>query len=84
MPGAKRGRKPGSPMTEAHRDKIRNSKILQVLIAHVEGRQKMSSSQVTAGLGLLKKVMPDMTEAEVRGSGDNGEHEIVLSWRSSK
>lgn len=38
----------------------------------------MTSSQVQAGLGLLKKVMPDMTEAEVKGSGKNGE--IVLRW----
>lgn len=62
-----RGRKPGFRMTEAHRDKIRNSNILSALINHVEGKQDMSSTQVTAGLGLLRKVMPDMTVAEISG-----------------
>lgn len=63
-----RGRKPGFRMTEAHRDKIRNSNILSALINHVEGKQDMSSTQVTAGLGLLRKVMPDMTTAEITGA----------------
>lgn len=60
-------------MGPEHRDKIKNSNILAALIDHVEGRREMTSSQVTAGLGLLKKVMPDMTENMVIGAGDNGE-----------
>jgi len=62
-----RGRKPGFKMTEAHRDKIRNSNILNALVEHVEGRREMSSTQVTAGLGLLKKVMPDVTYSQHGG-----------------
>lgn len=56
-----------SPMSHQHRVKIRNSNILNSLIEHVEGKREMSSTQVTAGLGLLKKVMPDMTETMLKG-----------------
>ncbi len=57
---AERGRRPGFIMTDEHRVKIRNSNILNALIEHVEGAREMSSTQVTAGLGLLRKVMPDL------------------------
>lgn len=66
-----RGRKPGFRMTEEHRAKIKNSNILNALIEHVEGRREMSSSQVSAGLGLLKKVMPDLTHAEHANDPEN-------------
>lgn len=55
-----RGRRPGFVMPEAHRVKIQNSNILNALIEHVEGAREMSASQVTAGLGLLRKVLPDL------------------------
>lgn len=61
-----RGRSPGFRMTEQHRDKIRNSNILNALVEHIEGKRDMSSSQVSAGLGLLRKVLPDLTEADIR------------------
>jgi uncharacterized protein YjiS (DUF1127 family) len=57
-----RGRTPGFQMGEEHRLKIKNSNILNVLIQHVEGKRDMSSTQVTAGLGLLAKVMPNLSE----------------------
>jgi hypothetical protein len=63
-----RGRQPGFRMTEEHRAKIANSQILKALIEHAEGRRDMSSTQVQAGLGLLKKVMPDMTANEISGA----------------
>ena len=56
-------------MGKAHRDKIKNSNILNALIEHVEGKREMSSSQVTAGLGLLKKVMPDLTHTDHTSDG---------------
>lgn len=59
---------PAYEMSHEHRDKIRNSNILSALIKHAEGTQDMSPSQVTAGLGLLRKVMPDL--ANVTHSGD--------------
>lgn len=53
-------------MGEEHRTKIRNSKILNRLIAHVEGEIEMTSTQVSAGLGLLAKVMPNLSESDVK------------------
>ena len=58
---------PSYQMSNHHRDKIKNSNILNALVEHVEGSREMSSSQVTAGLGLLKKIMPDMTENMIKG-----------------
>lgn len=63
-----RGRSPGFHMTDEHRGKIKNSSILNALIEHAEGRRDMSATQVTAGLGLLKKTLPDL--AAVEHSGD--------------
>lgn len=51
-------------MTDEHRVKIQNSNILNALVEHVEGKREMSATQVSAGLGLLKKVMPDLSAAE--------------------
>lgn len=56
-------------MSNEHRLKIKNSNILNVLIEHVQGGREMSSTQVTAGIALLKKVMPDL--ANVQHSGDS-------------
>jgi hypothetical protein len=60
MTVAGRGRQPGFVMSDTHRVKIRNSNILNALIEHVEGKREMSATQVTAGLGLLRKIMPDL------------------------
>ena len=60
-------------MTESHRDKIKGSNVLNALIEHAEGNREMSSSQVTAGLGLLGFAFPKMTESMVKGAGENGE-----------
>ncbi len=59
-------------MSEEHRVKIQNSNILNALVEHVEGTREMSSTQVSAGLGLLKKVMPDLSavESAVEHSGE--------------
>lgn len=55
-----RGRQAGFRMSDEHRVKIQNSNILNALIEHVEGIREMSSTQVTAGIALLKKVLPDL------------------------
>ena len=52
-------------MSEEHRIKIKNSNILNALIEHVEGAREMSATQVSAGLGLLRKVMPDLASSTV-------------------
>jgi hypothetical protein len=62
-----RGREPGFQMGAEHRSKIGNSRILSRLIDHVEGKIDLTASQVTAGLGLLRKVMPDMASVEHSG-----------------
>ena len=61
-----RGRKPGFKMTDDHRVKIQNSNILNALVEHVEGLREMSATQVSAGLGLLRKVLPDLSQAEIK------------------
>jgi hypothetical protein len=70
---AERGRKPGFVMSDAHRVKIQNSNILNALIEHVDGKREMSATQVSAGLGLLKKVLPDLAAVTIEGTGKNGE-----------
>jgi hypothetical protein len=62
---AKRGRAPGFEMSNDHRVKIQNSNILNALIEHATGKREMAATQVTAGLGLLKKVMPDLSSVEM-------------------
>lgn len=62
-----RGRTPGVTLTTDHRLKIQNSNILSVLIEHAEGKREMSPSQVTAGLGLLKKSLPDLQTVTHQG-----------------
>ncbi len=54
-----------TPMSAEHRVKIQNSNILNALIEHAEGKRDMAASQVSAGLGLLKKVLPDLSSVEM-------------------
>lgn len=65
---AKKG--PAYTMSNEHRDKIKNSNILSCLIEHAEGSREMSPSQVTAGLGLIRKVLPDLTSTTLQGDDD--------------
>jgi len=58
---------PHYEMGKSHRDKIKNSNILNALIQHAVGERDMSSTQVQAGLGLLKKVMPDLKSVDHTG-----------------
>jgi hypothetical protein len=68
---AERGRKAGFRMSSDHRVKIQNSNILNALIEHVEGKREMSATQVSAGLGLLKKVLPDLAaSADMDSDGE--------------
>jgi len=54
---------------EEVREKISNSRIVNRLIDHILGEKgvELSPSQVTAGLGLLKKVVPDLSATELSG-----------------
>lgn len=64
-------------MSDEHRTKIANSQILKRLIEFSEGKDdvNMSPHQVTAAMGLLKKVMPDAKEPS---PGDSDENPLVL------
>jgi hypothetical protein len=62
---AERGRQPGFRMSDEHRVKIQNSNILNALIEHVVGEREMSATQVSAGLGLLRKIMPDLAASTI-------------------
>lgn len=70
-----KGRRPGFVMTDEHRVKIQNSNVLNALVEHVEGKREMSSTQVTAGVALLKKVLPDLSQTEIKAEV---EHRAVV------
>jgi hypothetical protein len=54
-----------SPATaEAIRARIKAGQILDRLEKHVLSGEEMTKSQVSAGLGLLKKVVPDLAATE--------------------
>jgi hypothetical protein len=80
---AARGRTAGFRMSDEHRVKIQNSNILNSLIEHVEGKREMSATQVSAGLGLLKKVLPDLSSVELSGEG-GGPLQVVIQRFSEK
>ena len=52
------------------RRKIQASGILDALIEYAEGRREMSSSQVSAALGLLKKALPDLSTLALAEEAD--------------
>lgn len=70
-------------MSNEHRVKIKNSNILNALIEHAIGTREMSATQVTAGLGLLKKALPDLSAVTLSGDGDGAPIKQVLevSWK---
>lgn len=57
-------------MSNEHRVKIQKSNIVRALIQHAEGKREMTATQVQAGLGLLKKCLPDLSAVEL--TGENG------------
>jgi hypothetical protein len=52
---------------EETRARIKTSQLINRLTGHVLGDVEMSASQVTAGLGLLRKTLPDLTATEHSG-----------------
>lgn len=60
------------------RRKIQASGILDALIEYAEGRRDMSSSQVSAALGLLKKALPDLSTLALPDEMDrHGDSSII-------
>lgn len=58
-------------MSSEHRVKIQNSNILNALIEHVDGKREMSATQVSAGIALLRKVLPDLNSTTIAGDPDS-------------
>ena len=54
------------------RSRIRTSLIIKALSEHVLGEREMAASQITAGLGLLKKVVPDLSAVDNTIKGEGG------------
>jgi hypothetical protein len=52
-------------LSEAHRAKIKASQIINRLNSAALGEVEMTPSQLRAGLGLLAKVLPDLSASEV-------------------
>lgn len=50
-----------------HRQAIQTTMIIKRLTKHIDGKVDMSSTQVTAALGLLKKALPDLKAMEHSG-----------------
>jgi len=67
---AKKGEQFTTRMSNEHRVKIQNSNILNALIEHVVGKREMSPTQVTAGLGLLRKALPDLSTVTLEGNSE--------------
>lgn len=53
------------------RAKIQTSQLINRLMGHVNGTVELTASQVTAGLGLLKKAIPDLAAVTVGGDQKN-------------
>lgn len=62
---------PNDPAFEKTRKKIQATQIVNVLMKHIVKGSDMSSTQVAAGLGLLKKVLPDLQATTISGDADN-------------
>jgi len=54
-------------MPQAWRDRIQTTMIVKRLEKHVNGEVELTPSQVTAGLGLLRKTIPDLGALTVSG-----------------
>ena len=56
---------------EQMRAKINGTVIINQLIKHIKGDIEMKSTQVTAALGLLRKVAPDLAAMTISGDKDS-------------
>jgi hypothetical protein len=69
---ATRGRPPGFIMSDEHRTKISNSKILNRLVAFAEGDEsvQMDATRASVAMGLLNKVMPNLQATDLTAQVD--------------
>jgi len=64
---------------ENTRKKIKTSQIINRLTNHILGDLELSSTQVTAALGLIKKTLPDISAVSIEGAGEDGE--VIFKWQ---
>jgi hypothetical protein len=62
------------PWPDLVRDRIRAGKIVERLQDHVEGKTEMTPSQIRAAEILLKKVVPDLSSTEFKGTVESVSH----------
>jgi hypothetical protein len=62
------------------RNKIEAGKIINRLNSFILGDQKMEPHQVTGALGLLRKVIPDLSATELSG---DPERPVTVDYRES-
>lgn len=56
---------------EEYRAKIDTNTITNSLIGHIKGEVEMTSTQVTAALGLLRKCLPDLAALTINNDADS-------------
>lgn len=61
------------------REKIRASQIINRLEDHILTDLELTSTQVTAALGLLKKIVPDLSSVEMQATVENVTNPTELS-----
>ncbi len=73
------------PYPELARDRIKSTLLIDKLQNHVlDGESHpMTKTQVSAGIALLKKTVPDLQSIEATHKGD-AEHPIMISSTDSK
>ena len=62
------------------RERIRASQLINRLENHVFGEVDMTSTQVTAALGLLKKCVPDLATMQHQGDSEHP-FEMRIGWQ---
>jgi hypothetical protein len=64
-----------------HRSKIKAAQIINALQEHHLGRRPMSQTQVTAGVALLRKVIPDLMAASIDSTTEHTHRVIITGVR---
>lgn len=65
-------------LSQAWKDKIQTSMLINRLQSCINGKCELTGPQVTAALGLLKKVAPDLSSVAVGGDPDAGP--VSITW----
>lgn len=63
------------------RAQIQATQIVNRLTGHIEGKIEMQASQVTAALGLLRKVVPDLSVTRLEGGDSANPVSISFTWQ---